>query len=296
VQFKNPLMPAAGPFGSILEYARLGDLSTLGALLPNSFEITENQPTSTIKFHYTDFGFLSAFGSNNMDFIRFAEEVLPTLPSISTPVLIDLKAKDMEDMVSLAALVCSYNGIAGVEINLNCPYATPGAKPYWRTPGLVRQLTARVREVISGKLLWVKVPSAESPIEELAREAEEGGAHAFVTFNSIIGAEVDIQTRQFVCGVRGSGGYSGAGVKPIGIWWCNRAFKAVSIPVIAAGGIRCAEDVVEYMMAGASMVQVGSAMLAQPNLIFKMVDNLTVLLREMGIEDINDIIGVAKPL
>lgn len=256
---KNPVMPAAATFGNIIEYMGSFDLSVLGALMPNSITIDTGEPTKFKKFFKAEYGYISSYARNCMSISEFNESIVPQLPFKTTPIVVNLKATDMDEMEALAATVADMDGIRGMEINLNCPYGVPGAEPYYQRKEKVTELVKRVKAVAKGKLVAVKTPSADVPLAQFALACQEGGADALTCFNGISGKAIDIRTRTFRCGGGGGGGYSGAGLKPIGIHLCTVARQLVDIPVIAAGGVRTAEDVLEYVMAGATVVQVGSA-------------------------------------
>lgn len=291
ITLKNPLMPAAATLGNLIEHARYFDLNELGALLPNSMFIDAGSPTTAKKICKTDHGFISALSKNNMSIFTFAEEILPRLPADTTPVIIDMKAVDKYQMEELAGAIQSIPKIRGIEINLNCPYG-PGT-PYWKDHDELLDLVSRVRKAAPDKWLLAKVPGGDIPVEEIAKACEEGGADAIVSYSSLNGACIDIYSRTYRCGGGGSGGFSGPAMKPVGLLLCRRAVSAVKIPVIGIGGISCAEDVIEYIMAGAWAVQVGSANLSRPDFMHKLLKDLEVLVERLGIHSWEEIRGTA---
>ena len=292
IELKNPLMPAAATLGNLIEHARYFDLNELGAMLPNSMFIDSGTPTTAKKICKTDHGFISALSKNNMSIFEFQKDIVPHLPWQTTPLIIDMKAIDKFQMEKLAAAIQSMDEITGIEINLNCPYG-PGT-PYWKNPEELKDLTARVRAAAPDKWLIAKVPGGDIPVEEIAAACEAGGADAITSYSSLNGAEIDIYTGTYRCGGGGSGGFSGPAFKPVGLLMCRRAVSAVSIPVIGIGGISRAEDVIEYIMAGAYAVQVGSANLSRPDFMHQLLGELKALMEKMGIESFDQIRGIAR--
>lgn len=292
IELKNPLMPAAATLGNLIEHARYFDLNDLGAMLPNSMFIDSGSPTMAKKICKTDHGFISALSKNNMSIFEFQKEIVPKLPWKTTPLIIDMKAVDNVQMEQLAAAINSMEEITGIEINLNCPYG-PGT-PYWKDPAALEDLVTRVRRAAPEKWLIAKVPGGDIPVEDIALACERGGADAITSYSSLNGSEINIYTGTYRCGGGGSGGFSGPAFKPVGLLMCRRAVSAVSIPVIGIGGISRAEDVIEYIMAGAYAVQVGSANLSRPDFMPRLIKDLEKLVEQMGIQSFEDIRGIAK--
>lgn len=292
IELKNPLMPAAATLGNLIEHAKYFDLDELGAMLPNSMFIDSGSPTMAKKICKTNQGFISALSKNNMSIYEFQKEVAPFLPWQTTPLIIDMKAADKLQMAQLAAAINDMEEIRGIEINLNCPYG-PGT-PYWKNQETLTELVARVREAAPSKWLIAKVPGGDIPVEEICAACERGGTDAITSYSSLNGSEINIYTRTYRCGGGGSGGFSGPAFKPVGLLMCRRAVSAVSIPVIGIGGISRAEDVIEYIMAGAYAVQVGSANLSRPDFMPRLIRELARLMEAMGIESLEEIRGCAR--
>lgn len=292
IHLKNPLMPAAATMGNLIEHAKYFDLNELGALLPNSMFIDTGSPTTAKKICKTNNGFISALSKNNMSIFEFEKEILPQLPYETTPIIIDMKAVDMNQMEELSKAISRIDKIRGIEINLNCPYG-PGT-PYWKNPSELKELVSRVRKAAPNKWLIAKVPGGDIPVEEISIACADGGADAITSYSSLNGSCIDIHTGKYMCGGGGSGGFSGPAFKPVGILMCRRAAAAVDIPVIGIGGISCAEDVIEYIMAGAYAVQVGSANLSRPDFMHKLLKDLEQLTEKMGISSFDSIRGIAE--
>lgn len=217
----------------------------------------------------------------------FIREVLPLLPEGSAPVIIDIKARSIEEMAESVALAAKEEKIMAVEINLNCPYASP-QPPYYQNPEMFKKLILEARKAAGEKLLIAKAPGGIYPMAPMAQVLEDGGVDMFVPFNCVDGCAVDIRTRK----VQG-GGYFGPGIKPLALSRLREAASVFHIPVIGAGGITCAEDVMEYIMLGAFAVQVGSANLTRPDFMMGLLKDLERLTEELGIKSLDEIRGCA---
>ena len=294
--FKNPVMSAAGTFGNIVEYLDVFDITRLGGVVANSFLPWQGEPNRCRRFAHTENGYLSAFGINNMTLERFIAEVLPRLPAEEVPVFVDIKAPTRAELVDMVSACVASGRIAGVEINGNFPYAGRSEPSYWDNPAENEAMFRALSAAADGKvLLWSKAAtSAKMIIEDFVTASERGGADGTVLFNAIPGARIDIERRTFVCGSTGFGGYSGSGVKPFALWRCVQAAQVATRPVIGAGGIVTAEDVVEYIMAGAHLVQIGAASLSRPDYFPRLLDDLEALLERLGVASLDEIRGCAR--
>lgn len=291
---KNPIMPAAGTFGYAIEFEKAMDLSCLGAIVPNSMAITEGQPSPARRFYQSDYGFISSFGANNISYKTFIHEILPRLPYETTPVFIDIKAYDLKELTEFVAILSEVKELAGMEINLNCPYGNFAVPSYWKDMEQLKEMVQKVKAAAGDKILWFKAPTAEYPVQQIVSVVQDHGGDAFVSFNAIGGYAVDIETRKFRCGSGGGGGYSGPGIKPYAMMCAHNSSKAAKIPVIGGGGITCARDVLEYIMAGAHAVQIGSANLMRPDFMERLIEELYELMEKMGIESLDEIRGCAE--
>lgn len=180
-----------------------------------------------------------------------------------------------------------------LEINLNCPYGNFGVPSYWKNPDSLTEMVRRVRAAAGDMPLWFKAPTAEYDRNIVVPIVRDNGGNAFVSFNAIGGYSVDIESRKFRCGGFGGGGYSGPGLKPVAIQFAHDSVKVGKIPIIGGGGITCARDVLEYIMAGAHAVQIGSANLMRPDFMARLIDELQELMLSMGIESLDEIRGCA---
>ncbi len=285
----NPIMSAPGSYGNAIEYSNLDDLSKLGAIIPNSMMISDGQPSVNNKFMRTPCGYISAFGPNNISLARFINEVLDKLPQ-DVPVIVDLKSRNMEEMAEMTATAAKSTRITAVEINLNCPYASP-EPPYWLDRTKLERLLRMVKDQAGEKPVIAKGPGGLYSLPDMIGALQAAGVDMFVPFNCISGMQIDIHT-----GAQFGGGYFGPGIKPVGIAICRQASSIGDIPVIGAGGITSAADVIEYIMAGAFAVQVGSANLSRPDFLGRLVADLESLMEQMGIKSLDEIRGSAHTL
>lgn len=284
---KNPVMSAPGGFGNVIEYGDIVDLKLLGAVIPNSMMRDCGGPNGINKFKVTPHGYLSSFGPNNMSLRMFIDQVLPALPADVTPVIVDIKAKSMEEMGESVALAARTEKIGAIEVNLNCPYSSPEPL-YWKEAKKLEALMTIVRKEAGDKIVIAKAPGGIYPMDEMADILEKTGTDMFVPFNCVDGCSIDIRTRALQ-----SGGYFGPGIKPLALSRCREAANVCRIPVIGAGGITCAEDVIEYMMAGAFAVQIGSANLTRPDFMTGLLADLQRVTKELGISSFEEIRGCA---
>lgn len=296
--FKNPIMPAAAGLGNLVEYKKYYDLGELGAMMPNSIMLETGWVNYADKLYGAEYGYITSLGNNALGIDEFCENYAPHLPWKRSPLIVDLKAEDMDMLVKLSQKAAAAESIAGIEINMNCPYslASTSPKQYWRDYSWLSEMVRRVREAAGDKLLIIKVPTTMVDLEDVAAIAKENGADAFTSFGALPGAAIDIKRREFRCGNKGSGGYCGPGLKPLALWSCQRvAVSGVDIPIFSAGGVTCADDVIEHIMAGASMVQVGSANLTRPDFMMRLIEDLEKRLEELGVKNLDEIRGAAKP-
>lgn len=295
--FKNPIMPAAAGLGNLTEYKRFYDLGVLGAMMPNSIMLETGSVNRARKLYGAEYGYITSLGSNSLGIDEFIKKYAPHTPWRETPLILDLKAENMEMLTELAGRAAAAEEVSGIEINMNCPYslASTSPKQYWRDYGWLAEMVCRVRAACGDKLLIIKVPTTMVDLEDVAGIVKKNGADAFTSFGALVGAAINVEKREFYCGNMGSGGYCGPGIKPLALWSCQRVYKSVDIPIFSAGGVTCADDVIEHIMAGAWMVQVGSANLTRPDFMKQLIEGLNERLEELGVKNLEEIRGCAKP-
>jgi dihydroorotate dehydrogenase (NAD+) catalytic subunit len=274
VRFKNPVFIASGICGYAEEYSPLVNLSRLGGVVTKTITMRPRAGNLPPRIHELPHGMLNSIGLENVGLDRYVDEKLPLLnqrPDVG--VMVSVAAETEEEFIRLAEAFAPMDGYAGIELNLSCPNVKGEALDQGRNPQLVERITRIVKDRIPQKSLWIKVTPNITSVADVARAAEEGGADAIAAINTVIGIDFDLETGKPVF-ARGSAGYSGPAILPIAlqkVWECA---KAVSIPIVGIGGISTIEDVRKFFLAGATAVQVGTALYADPGLPERIIDAL----------------------
>jgi len=286
---KNPVMTASGTFGYGEEFASLVDLNKLGGIVVKGLSLKPsagNPPPRTLE---TCGGMLNAIGLENVGIEAFAQEKLPFLQTLDTPIVLNMFGHDIKTYAELAERIQDMDGIAGIEVNISCPNVTAGGIAFGTDPKMAFEVVKAVREKTRLPLI-VKLSPNVTDIQAIARSVEEAGADAVSLINTIIGMAVDVATRRPKL-ANITGGLSGPAIKPIALRMVWEVARAVRVPVIGIGGIMDAMDALEFLIAGASAVQVGTANFVNPQATMEIVEGLRSYLAENNIPDISDIIG-----
>ncbi len=282
LSLKNPVMTASGTFGYGLEYTPFGDLKKLGAIVVKGLSLKPRQGNPPPRIVETSCGFLNAIGLQNIGVQAFIRDKLPLLPWADTPVIANLYAQSSQEFGELAAVLSETEGISGLEVNISCPNVRSGGIQFGQDPGMAAEVCAAVRKR-SGRLpVILKLSPNVTDITVMARAVEEHGADLISLINTLSGMALDIRTRGFRLANR-SGGLSGPAIKPVALRMVYETCRAVSVPVIGIGGITSAEDAMEFILAGAHAVQVGSGNFTRPDAAFWIVDQLAALTKELRI-------------
>ena len=283
---RNPVMPASGCFA--IEYAEALDFNALGALVIKSVSPKCRPGNPTPRVAETASGMLNSIGipSKGMDY--FVQHVLPPYLQFDTPVVVSISA-DTVDEFAQAAAQASVPGVAVIEANISCPNLEADGLAFAMSP---ETTLAAIRAVRDATLLpvWAKLTPNVAHVAEIACAAEAGGANALVMGNTVLGMAIDVYTRKPRLG-NVMGGLSGPAIKPIALRMVYQCHRSVSIPVIGCGGITCAEDVVEFMLAGASAVQVGAASFQDPGILQKITRDLTQFCESAGVDKVSSLTG-----
>ncbi|MDD4769070.1 MAG: dihydroorotate dehydrogenase [Eubacteriales bacterium] len=288
-QLKNPLMPASGCFGWGREFSQLFDLKTLGAVVTKAVTPEPRAGNPGPRVAETPAGMLNAIGLQNSGLTGALIEELPWLQKQEVPVLVNVAGRTEDDYVKVAEAL-AHHDILGLELNLSCPNVKEGGITFGTDANNVYRLVSRVREVCSLPLV-VKLTPNITDITEPALAAEAGGASALTLINTLRGMAIDIRTRRPLLG-NVTGGLSGPAIKPVALSLVWQAAKAVSIPIIGCGGIARVEDVLEFLLAGASAVQVGSAAFTNPLLLPRLAAELAKWLEQEN-TSVRDLVGAA---
>lgn len=289
VTFKNPVMTASGTFGSGMEYSDFIDLNRLGAVVTKGVSNIpwEGNPTPRVTEVYG--GMLNAIGLQNPGVDVFIERDLAFLRKYDCRVIANVCGRSIDDYIEVTERL-SDTDVDMLEINISCPNVKEGAIAFGQKAESVYSITDVLKKH-SGKPIIMKLSPNVTDITEMARAAETGGADAISLINTITGMKIDIERRTFALANR-TGGLSGPAIKPIAVRMVYQCAQAVDIPIIGMGGIACAEDAIEFLMAGATAVAAGAMNFVNPYLTEELVDGIEDYLIKHEIDDIKDIIGI----
>lgn len=270
---KNPIITASGTFGFGLEFMNFGDLKRLGGIVVKGLSLKPREGNPMPRIVETPCGMLNAIGIQNPGVESFVRDRLPLLPWRETAIIANLYACSAEEFGELTGVLAGEEGVAALEVNVSCPNVQSGGAAFGQDPTQIRKVTEEVKKRAAGKPVIVKLSPNVTDIGLCARAAQEGGADAVSLINTLLGMAVDIRTRKpRLANV--VGGLSGPAIKPVALRCVYQASRAVTIPVIGVGGIGSAEDALEFILVGASAVQVGTANFLRPDQAFRIVEDL----------------------
>lgn len=288
VELKNPVMTASGTFGSGEEYSALVDLNRLGAVVTKGVanEPWPGNPTPRIAEVYG--GMLNAIGLQNPGFDLFSRRDIPFLKQFDTRIIVNVCGKSVSDYVDVVEKL-SAQPVDLMEINISCPNVKEGGIAFGQDPKAVEAITREVKRHARQPVIMKLSPNV-TDITEMARAAEAGGADALSLINTLTGMKIDIHKRTFALANR-TGGLSGPAVKPIAVRMVYETAHAVSLPIIGMGGIMTADDAIEFLLAGATAVAVGTANFRNPHAAVEIADGIAAYMERYGTEDIRELIG-----
>ena len=291
VEFKNPVMEASGTFGSGMEYSEFVDLSKLGAVVTKGVANVPwpGNPTPRIAEVYG--GMLNAIGLQNPGIDVFCERDIPFLKKFDTKIIVNVCGKTTEDYIAVVERLGN-EPIDMMEINISCPNVKEGGIAFGQDPKAVEAITREVKKYAKQPVIMKLSPNV-TDITVMAKAAEAGGADALSLINTLTGMKIDIHRQMFAIANK-TGGMSGPAVKPIAVRMVYQVANAVSLPIIGMGGIQNGEDAVEFLMAGATAVSVGTANFMNPTATIDTVKGIEKYMQQYGIEDVNQIIGMSK--
>lgn len=291
VTLKNPVMTASGTFGSGMEFSRFVDLSLLGGVVTKGVSVVPWEGNPTPRVMETTGGMLNAIGLQNPGLDVFLERDLPFLEQFDTRRIVNVCGHSPEEYI--AAVERLNDSSADIlEINISCPNVKAGGITFGTDPVMVESITSRLKS-ISKKPVFMKLSPNVTDITEIAKAAEAGGADGISLINTLLGMKIDINRRTFALANK-TGGLSGPAVKPVAVRMVYQVSKAVSVPIIGMGGIASAEDAIEFLMAGATAVSVGTANFRNPKVTADIVLGIESFMKAHGIDDINEIIGCVE--
>lgn len=289
LRLKNPITTASGTFGYGEEYSEFIDLNKLGAIIVKGISLEPREGNPPPRICETPCGMLNAIGLQNIGLKRFLKEKLPYLRKFDTNIIANILGENIQEYVKLAQYLDDA-GLDGIELNVSCPNVKKGGVLFGNDRRILKELISKVRKSVKHSTLITKLPPSISSIQKLARVAEENGSDAISLINTIQGMAIDIETfKPKLANI--SGGLSGPAIRPIAVKMVWEASKAVKIPVIGIGGIINFSDAIEFMLAGAHAVQVGTGNFLNPTVTVDIIDGLKQYLERKGLKNVRDIIG-----
>lgn len=286
---KNPVMTASGTFGYGEEYADFVDLSELGGIIVKGTTLHHREGNPYPRMAETPMGMLNCVGLQNKGVDYFIEAIYPRIRHFDTNVLVNVSGSNIDDYVTAAAKIDALEDIPAIELNVSCPNVKQGGMAFGVTCSGIEQVVTAVREVYH-KHLMVKLSPNVTNIAEIALAAEAAGADSVSLINTLLGMAINAETRKPVLSMI-TGGLSGACVKPVALRMVWQVSKAVKIPVIGLGGISSATDAIEFLLAGASAIQIGTANFIDPAISAKVAKGIVEYCERQGVEDVNELVG-----
>ena len=292
VALRNPVLAASGTFAYGVEFEKLVDLDALGGLVVKGLSREPIEGNAPPRVYESEAGMINSIGLQNIGVHAFVKEKLPALARLRTAVFANVFGNCVEDYLEVLRVLNDHEGLAGYELNVSCPNTAQGGIYFSSDPALLSEVVAAAKRVAARPLI-VKLSPNVSEIEPLARAAEASGADALSLVNTFISLAIDARTRRSRIGA-GFGGLSGPAIKPIALRLVYQAARAVRIPVIGLGGIASGEDAAEFLIAGASAVEVGTATFWDPRSPLRIAEELSKFLRRENIARAADLVGTLK--
>lgn len=291
VELKNPVMTASGTFGSGMEYAEFADLNKLGAVVTKGVANVPwpGNPTPRVAEVYG--GMLNAIGLQNPGIDVFASRDIPFLRQYDTKIIVNVCGKSEKDYLEVVERLAD-EPVDMLEINISCPNVKEGGIAFGQNAANIEHITAAVKKKAAQPVIMKLSPNV-TDITEMAKAAEAGGADVLSLINTITGMKIDINRQTFALANK-TGGMSGPAVKPVAVRMVYQVANAVSVPIIGMGGIMTAEDALEFILAGATAVSVGTANFCNPHATIDIVNGIEDYMRAKNVDDINELIGIVK--
>lgn len=291
VEFKNPVMVASGTFGSGAEYDEFVDLNRLGAVVTKGVANVpwEGNPTPRIAETYG--GMLNAVGLQNPGYDLFAKRDIPYLKKYDTNIIVNVCGRTTEDYIDVVEKL-GHEEVDMLEINISCPNVKHGGIAFGQDPKAVEAITKEVKKVAKQPVIMKLSPNV-TDITEMAKAAEAGGADALSLINTLTGMQIDVERQKFVLANK-TGGLSGPAIKPVAVRMVYQVANTVKVPIIGMGGIANAKDAMEFILAGATAVSVGTANFNNPHTTIDVIEGIEDYMKRHNVEDINSLIGLVK--
>lgn len=292
LDLKNPIMPASGCFGFGGDYGKLYDLNLLGAIMVKATTLEERYGNETPRVAETPSGMLNAIGLQNPGLEDVLNEKLPKLIRYDLPVIANVAGSTEEEYIEVVRRISQAPNVHAIELNISCPNVKHGGIAFGTDPTVVERLTRACKDV-SRVPLYVKLSPNVTDIVEIAKAVQRGGADGITMINTLLGMRIDVKTRKPIL-ANLTGGLSGPAIKPVAVRMVYAVSHAVDLPIIAMGGIKTVDDVLEFFMAGASAVAIGTMNFHDPMILPKLIDQLPGRMDELGISSIEALIQSVK--
>lgn len=292
VELKNPVMVASGTFGSGAEYSEFVDLNRLGAVVTKGVASVPWPGNPAPRIAETASGMLNAIGLQNPGIDLFSKRDLPFLEKYDTKVIVNVCGHSTEEYLDVVERLADEPRVDMLEINISCPNVKEGGIAFGQDPKAVEAITKAVKAKAKQPIIMKLSPNV-TDITVMAKAAEAGGADCLSLINTLTGMKIDIERQTFAIANK-TGGLSGPAVKPVAVRMVYQVANAVKIPIIGMGGICTAEDAMEFILAGATAVSIGTANFANPYTTLEVIDGIEAYMRRHGVEDINELIGLVK--
>lgn len=290
MSLSNPVMTASGTFGYGLEFSSLVDLNRLGGFIVKGTTLEPRQGNDYPRMAETPMGMLNAVGLQNGGVENFAKSIWPAIRKFDTNIVVNVSGASIDDYVAVCERLSVLDGLEAIEVNISCPNVKQGGMAFGTTCEGASAVTRAVRQAWPRTLI-VKLSPNVTDIVSIAKSVEAEGADSVSLINTLLGMAVDVERRRPKLSTI-TGGLSGPAVKPVAVRMVWQVAKAVAIPVIGLGGIMNASDALEFMMAGATAIQIGTANFVDPSVTMKVIDGIEDYLNRHNIDDIHDIIGI----
>lgn len=297
VRLANPVFTASGTCGYGDELADFVDVNQLGGFITKSITLKARKGNATPRIVETNSGMLNAIGLANIGLDKFIEEKLPILEQFTTAVFVNVAGETIKEYVAVTERLAGEKAVAGIELNISCPNVSKGGISFGTDPQQVAEITSAVKKAAGEKVLMVKLSPAVTDISVTARAAVDSGANALSLINTFPAMAIDIESRKAVLANK-TGGLSGPAIKPVAVYLVNKVYNEVAgrngIPILGLGGIRNASDAIEFIIAGASAVAVGTANFVEPGCAVKIIEGIREYCKRKEVTNIKELTGSLK--
>lgn len=290
--FKNPVTTASGTFGYGDEFVDFMDPGRIGGIFVKAVTGSNRDGNAYPRMAETPFGMLNSVGLQNKGVDHFIREIYPRIKDFDTHIIVNVSGSTVEEYVQVAERINELDKVPAIEVNISCPNVREGGMAFGTVPAMSAEVTRAVRDVYK-KVLMIKLSPNVTSITEIARAVADSGADVVTLINTLLGMAIDVNRRRPILSTI-TGGLSGPAIKPVALRMVWQVHKAVSIPVIGLGGIMNATDAIEFLLAGASAIQVGTANFIDPAISVKIAEGIEAYMMKHGIDDVNELIGALQ--